>query len=119
MLVFKNRALKPKRVADFQNMFQQIYPAEARTLQHAGVHLGEEVGELAEAVHNFLGEHKKGQLTRIEEEIADYLSCVFSVANSADINVAHGIHQMFERNCFVCHQLPCACSFTTFSRFKS
>lgn len=117
--IFKNRALKPKRIVDFQKMFQEIYPAEARTLQHAGVHLGEELGEVSEAVHNFLGEHKKGQLMRIEEELADYLSCVFSVANSADINLAQGIHLMFEKNCFVCHELPCSCSFSTFSRFKS
>jgi NTP pyrophosphatase (non-canonical NTP hydrolase) len=117
--IFKNRALKPKRVADFQAMFEQIYPAGSRTLQHAGVHLGEEMGEVAEAVHNFLGEHRKGQLVLIEEEVADYLSCVFSVANSANINVAQGIHEMFEKNCFVCHQLPCSCSFSTFSRFKS
>ena len=113
------KALRPKRLLDFQKMFLEIYPPETRTLQHAGVHLGEEMGEVSEAVHTYFGEHKKKQLEAVKEEIADYLSCIFGVANSAGINIARESAKMFSKNCYVCHKIPCECAFSFISTFKS
>ncbi|HLM84377.1 MAG TPA: hypothetical protein VK254_04200 [Candidatus Bathyarchaeia archaeon] len=111
--------LKPGSLAGFQKMFAAVYPPESRDLFVAGVHLAEEMGELSEAIHRFLGEHKKNIFREIEVEIADYISCIFGVANSADIQVAKELEKMYWQNCHVCHKLPCECNFTSVGKFKS
>jgi NTP pyrophosphatase (non-canonical NTP hydrolase) len=115
----RNNDLKPQTLSDFQQMFSEIYPPTARTLDEAGVHLAEEVGELSEAVHFFLGEHSKIVFQNVIEEMADYVSCVFGVANSAKINLAKELADMYHFNCHVCHKSPCTCSFSFVSRIKS
>lgn len=110
---------KPHTIDEFQHMFNNIYPASKRTLSDAGVHLAEEVGEISEALHNYLGEHEKGQFSKIRHEIADYISCLFGVANSAGINISEGLSKMFKENCHVCHRAPCECSFSTIGNFNS
>ena len=112
-------SLRPKTLAQFQAMFQKIYPSESRTLEHAGIHLAEEVGEVSEAIHAYMGEHKQAQLDAIREEIADFLSCIFSVANSADIDIAMELAKLYHKNCHVCHGYPCSCSFSTNVLYKS
>lgn len=114
-----NHALRPKTLNEFQKMFEMIYPTRSRTLEHAGVHLAEEMGEMTEAVHNFLGQHKQIQLDAIKNEIADYVSCVFGVANSANIDFAKELAKTFNNNCHVCHKIPCACTFAFVAQFKS
>ncbi len=109
---------RPQRLADFQKMFEAIYPAKTRTLEHAGVHLAEEMGEVSEAIHAFLSEHQKLQLEEIKVEIADYISCVFGVANSAGISIARGSAKLFTNNCFVCHEAPCECNVASINKFK-
>jgi NTP pyrophosphatase (non-canonical NTP hydrolase) len=100
-------------------MFDQIYPSNSRTLAEAGVHLAEEMGELSEAIHIYLGEHHGPQFKDIEDEAADYLSCLFGVANSAKIDIALQLESFFYKNCHVCHNLPCSCNFSFVSRFRS
>lgn len=100
-------------------MFAAIYPSETRTLDEAGVHLAEEMGELSEAAHFFLGAHSKTIFQGAIEEMADYISCVFGVANSARINVTIELAKMYRNNCHVCHKYPCICSFSSVSRIKS
>ncbi len=87
---------KPRSLQEFQAMFALIYPPSKRTLADAGVHLAEEVGEVSEAVSNFLGQHHDDQLKDIESEIADLVSCTFGVANSADIHIAEELAQLYE-----------------------
>jgi NTP pyrophosphatase (non-canonical NTP hydrolase) len=111
--------LKPGSLAGFQKMFASIYPSETRDLFVAGVHLAEEMGELSEAIHRFLGEHKKNLFQEIEVEIADYVSCIFGVANSANIQMAKELERMYWKNCHVCHKLPCECNFSSVGKFKS
>lgn len=111
-----NGALRPESMADFQAMFKKIYPPESRTLDHAGVHLAEEIGEVGEAIHNFLGQHKAKQFDDIRFEIADYVSCLFGVANSLNVNLAERLALLFKNNCHVCHKAPCSCTFTTISQ---
>ena len=100
-------------------MFKEIYPPKSRTLADAGVHLAEEMGEVAEAVHNYLGQHLNTQFQRVKEEMADFTSCIFGVANSAGIDMAEEFAKMYKNNCHVCHKLPCACTFSQVASFKS
>jgi len=110
---------KPARLAEFQEMFRGIYPPETRTLADAGVHLAEETGEVGEAAHWFFGEHKQALFEKLENELADWVSCMFGVANSAGMDVAAELEQMYEENCHACHRAPCVCSFSTVGKFPS
>ncbi len=112
-------AQKPKTMAGFQKMFNEIYPTNNKTLPEYGVHLAEEMGEVSEAIHNFLGQHKIKQLEDIKLEISDYISCSFGVASSANIDVAKELEKMYSNNCHVCHKLPCVCSFNSVSLIKT
>ena len=114
-----NRKLRPKTLAQFQKMFNVIYPAKRRSLSEAGVHLAEELGETTEAIHNFLGQHEEGQFDLIAHEISDCISCMFGVANSAGIDVAKKISAMFKNNCHVCHKAPCMCGFAVIAQAKT
>jgi len=102
---------QPKTLSEFQIMFKNIYPPEKRTLDHAGVHLAEELGELSEALHLFLGTHKKKYFKQLEIEAADYFSCLMGVANSVDFNFAQSFYQLFPEKCHVCGQKECICNF--------
>lgn len=110
---------KPATLAQFQSMFDNIYPASSRTLYQAGVHLAEEVGELSEAIHFYLGDHSNQLFKQTQEELADYMSCIFGVATSAKIDVAKTLYKMFNNGCHVCHKAPCICTFSYIVRFKS
>ncbi|MBI2013746.1 MAG: hypothetical protein HYS87_02895 [Candidatus Colwellbacteria bacterium] len=113
------RSQKPKSVAEFQAMFENIYPSNTRTLDHAGIHMAEEVGEISEAVHNFMGEHKGAQFSDIEFEMADLVSCIMGVANSAHIDIASTLSKMFSNGCHVCHKAPCTCRFSEVANIKT
>jgi len=117
--VIRKHSLRPHRLADFQKMFSTIYPPQSRTLAHAGVHLAEEMGEVSEVIHGYLGEHKHKQFEGVKNEVADFISCTFGVASSAKINVARELAKMYYRNCHVCHKAPCACTFSSVARFAS
>src|SRR4030043_1686799 len=74
---FRDITGRPGNLAGFQKMFRLIFPPESRGLVEAGVHLAEEMGELSETIHCWLGEHQKKQFGQIETELADYISCLF------------------------------------------
>ena len=109
----------PVSMADFQKMFSEIYPNSGRTLLSGGVHLAEEMGEIGEAIHNFLGQHKGNQLDQVALEIADYISCYFSLANSARIDIAKELEKKYFNNCHACHKEPCVCTFNFVSLLKT
>jgi NTP pyrophosphatase (non-canonical NTP hydrolase) len=110
---------KPISIGDIQNMFREIYPPSTRTLEHAGIHMAEEMGEFSEAMHKFFGEHKEEHFKELASEAADFISCIMSVANSADIDVNSGLEEMFSNNCHICHNAPCICNFSFVSGFRS
>lgn len=114
-----NNKLRPKNLAKYQQMFKEVYPPATRTLAEAGVHLAEEMGETSEAVHNYLGQHLEGQFDHIKLEAADYVSCIFGVANSLGLDVAQELAAIYKNNCHVCHQAPCVCSFAAVSKLKT
>jgi len=108
-----------RTIAEFQAMFAEIYPPGSRTLEHAGIHLAEEMGELAEAVLAYRGERNEEDFEKISEESADFLSCLFGVCNSWDIDLAKELAVMFSENCHACKKAPCECSFQFITGFES
>ena len=117
--ILRRPSERPNRLIDFQTMFAEIYPAVDRTLADAGVHLAEEVGEVSEAIYIYLGDHKANHFEDIRDELADWFSCAFGVANSAGIDIAGEFAKMFKNGCHLCHNTPCTCNFTTVAMFKS
>jgi len=110
---------RPKTFAHFQEMFQRIYPPEERSLEDAGIHLAEEMGELSEAVLKYRGLRKREDFTKISAEAADVFSCLMGVFNSLDIQIIMELSKMFSHNCHVCKQAPCECDFNYVLNFKS
>jgi len=110
---------RPRSLEGFQMMFNKIYPAEKRTLEHAGIHLGEEIGEFSEAVLASRGNRNEKDLDNIAQEAADLFSCFAGVFNSLDINIAKELSVMFSHNCHICKKIPCQCSFKDIINFKS
>lgn len=117
--VFVNEKKRPKTLEEFQNMFNKIYPAEKRTIEHSGVHLAEEVGEFSEAILTYRGGHKDEDFKSVELEAADLFSCFVGVFNSLGMSVAKELSIMFSENCHVCKNSPCTCNFTDITKFKS
>ena len=111
--------LCPKSIGDFQKMFNEIYPASSRTLEHAGIHLAEEVGELSEAALMFKGQHTPEGFSQFELEASDLVSCFMSVFNSAGIDYEKVLVQMFSNGCHECKKTPCACEYSHVVNFKS
>jgi NTP pyrophosphatase (non-canonical NTP hydrolase) len=110
---------KPKSLEAYQKMFAEIYPTAKRTPSEAGVHLAEEMGEVSEAIHNFLGQHLPEQFREVELEISDFVSCLFGVANSFGIDMAEELEKSYPNNCHVCHEAPCVCTFAKVASIES
>lgn len=110
---------RPKTLEEFQNMLNKIYPTEKRTIEQAGVHLAEELGEFSEAVLAYRGGHEDKDFNSIELEAADLFSCIMGVFNSLGMSVAKELSIMFFNNCHVCKNAPCTCSFKEVTNFKS
>jgi NTP pyrophosphatase (non-canonical NTP hydrolase) len=117
--IFIDNKKRPKNLTEFQNMFNKIYPAGGRTIEHSGVHLIEEMGEFSEAILTFRGRHEDKDFKNIELEAADLYSCLIGVFNSLNINMAKEISTMFAKNCHVCKNAPCTCNFKNITSFKS
>jgi len=114
-----NNKKRPKTLRQFQKMFDNIYPSAARTLEHAGVHLAEEVGEFSEAIMTFRGAHNIKDFRQVELEAADLFSCLSGVFNSLEADMADGLVKLFPKNCHICKKAPCVCSFNFISNYKS
>lgn len=117
--VFVDEKKRPKTFKEFQNMFSKIYPPENRTIEHAGIHMAEEMGEFAESILIYRGGHKKMDFDKIPREAADLFSCFMGVFNSLGVDVAEELSIMFSNNCHVCKNAPCTCTFEDVVRFKS
>ena len=114
-----DQSVRPKTIRGLQEMFGAIYPASARTLEHAGIHLAEEVGELSEAVLRFRGMHGKKDFDKVSLEAADLFSCFMGVLNSAGIDYAAALAEDFSDGCHVCKHAPCTCEYGFVIDFKS
>ncbi len=114
-----NNAKRPKTFAGFQEMFRTIYPPITRTLEHSGIHLAEEMGELSEAVLKYQSARNAEDLHNIALEAADFFSCLMGVLNSIGVSVSNELSAMFTHNCHACKKAPCECSFAYVMNFKS
>jgi NTP pyrophosphatase (non-canonical NTP hydrolase) len=114
-----NASMRPKTIDGFQSMFGRIYPADTRTLEGAAIHLAEEVGELSEAFHVYIGSHRESNFQNIYDESADFFSCAMGVFNSIDIRYAEELSKLYSDNCHVCKNAPCTCTFDSVNEFKS
>lgn len=114
-----DETLRPKTLFEFQQMFEAIYPSTGRTLVDAGIHFAEEVGEISEAIHNYLGQHLQKQFEEVKLELADFISVAFPVASSMNLDLSKEFADMFYQNCHVCHDAPCTCSYTTVATIKT
>jgi NTP pyrophosphatase (non-canonical NTP hydrolase) len=110
---------RPHSLGAFQKMFAEIYPSEGRTPADGGVHLAEEMGEVSEAMHNYMGQHQQKQFAEVKLEISDFVSCLFGVANSLDIDVAKELALVYSNGCHVCHRAPCECTFSEVVSLRS
>lgn len=110
---------KPQNLKDFQKMFATIYPSNTRTLEHAGIHLAEEIGELSEAVLAYKGKHGDLEFSNIVLEASDLYSCFNGVFNSLDVSIADELSNLFIEDCHKCKKAPCVCTYDEVINFKS
>ncbi len=117
--LIKHHASRPGTLSGFQKMFQDIYPSDGRTLVEAGIHMAEETGEVFESLKFFRDAGKDKQFNLVSDELADWVSCMFGVANSAKIDVATELEKLFADGCHVCHKVPCTCKISFVISYQS
>jgi NTP pyrophosphatase (non-canonical NTP hydrolase) len=117
--IIRDDTLRPRSLSEMQNMFGEIYPSANRSIQDAGIHLAEEMGEFAEAVLIYRGLRDTKDFDNVKLEAADLMSCFMGVFNSLGASFAEDVRSHFHDNCYRCHQAPCVCTFTDVMNFKS
>jgi len=92
------------RVGELQKHIGELYLAKDRRRGATGTMLWmvEEVGELAEAV-------RRGERQGLEEEMADVLAWLASLANLLDVDLERAFAAKYPATCKRCGQKPCAC----------
>lgn len=110
---------KQMAIQETQKMFAEIYPSSQRTIEDAGIHLAEEMGELSEAYLAFRGNHREETFNNLKLETADLLSCFMGVFNSLGLDLSKKLARMFPRNCHICKKAPCQCTFEFVVNYKS
>lgn len=111
--------LRPKSIRGFQKMFEDLYPSKHRTLEHAGIHLAEEIGELSEAVLRFRGHHREEDFDNIVLEASDLYSCFMGVFNSLNFDYEKNLVKSFKNGCHECHNTPCTCEYNFVINYRS
>ncbi|HLD04213.1 MAG TPA: hypothetical protein VJG90_00685 [Candidatus Nanoarchaeia archaeon] len=109
---------RPHTLAEFQRMFNEVYPSGSRLLAMVAVHLAEEIGEFSEALLAWKGTHTERDFDKVFVEGADYFSCILTLFNTLKISMAQELAKMFHNNCHICHNLPCSCSYDFVREFK-
>lgn len=92
-------------IYEFQNMMRQIYFHHDSKRGAKGTYLWlvEEVEELGEAIK---GRDKKA----LENEFADVLAWLASLASVVDINLEEAAMTKHNQKCPKCKQVPCECT---------
>jgi NTP pyrophosphatase (non-canonical NTP hydrolase) len=93
-------------ICEFQDLMRRLYfhKDSKRGLEKTFEWLVEEVAELGEA----LKAEDKGVL---ENEFADVIAWLASLANVANINLEEAALHKYDGKCPKCGQLPCRCPF--------
>ena len=90
---------------DFQQLIRDMYVEKdiARGIDGTFMWLMEEVGELAAALRD-------GTLQQKQEEFADVLAWLTTIANVAGVDLTTAIQQKYGAGCPGCGQYVCGCS---------
>ena len=89
---------------DFQRLIREMYFTKdaARGIDGTFMWLIEEVGELAAALRDGSREDK-------QEEFADVLAWLVTIANVAEIDLSEAVIKKYGEGCPGCSQLVCEC----------
>lgn len=109
---------RPETLENFQKMFNFIYPANSRTLEHAGVHFAEEIGEVSESIWTYRSTKNEEDFEEVKLEAADYFSCILGIFNSLNIDLAKEVSILYQRNCHECKTSPCVCDYPKIRSYK-
>ena len=92
-------------LSDFQSLIRTMYLEKdvARGIDGTFMWLMEEVGELAGAL-------REGTLQQKQEEFADVLAWLTTIANVAGVDLTTAIQQKYGAGCPGCGQYVCGCS---------
>ncbi|MDP2641097.1 MAG: hypothetical protein Q8P39_00955 [Candidatus Yanofskybacteria bacterium] len=99
--------MRPRTVAEWQEMFRRIYGETNHTLSltEIGLHLAEEVGEVSEA---FYLRERDGEAP-LHYEIADTIAWLFALANRLGIDLGALSWEAYPGVCDTCRMRECAC----------
>lgn len=97
-------ARPPLGLAEFQRLIEAIYYRKdrARGLHGSYFWFAEEVGELTRAL-------RRGDRDNLEEEFADVLAWLSTLASIQGIDLERAARRKYGRGCPYCHATPCAC----------
>jgi len=91
---------------DFQTLIHKMYFEKdlQRGIPGTFMWLMEEIGELASALQS------GNDRDNLEEEFADVLAWLTTIANVAQIDLAQAIQKKYGQGCPGCQRLVCSCS---------
>ncbi len=92
-------------IADLQQHIRRMYYDKdvERGVDGTFMWLMEEVGELASALRG-------NDRENLQEEFADVIAWLFTIANVADVDLAAALSAKYGQGCPGCQQLECQCS---------
>lgn len=92
-------------IREFQDLIDRMYSAKDRERGSAGTFLWlvEEIGELASAV-------SEGSQSDKEEEFADVLAWLFTLANVENVDLTAAIAKKYGSGCPGCGKKVCVCN---------
>ncbi len=98
--------MKAMDLRDFQQLIERMYSHKDRLRGPAGTFLwlAEEIGELAAAV----GDAR--DRANLEEEFADVLAWLATLANVMDVDLSNAIHKKYGKGCPGCGKMVCTCN---------
>jgi NTP pyrophosphatase (non-canonical NTP hydrolase) len=91
-------------IADFQRLIDEMYSDKdrARGAPATFLWLMEEIGELASAIAEGTQENR-------EEEFADVLAWLFTLANVENVDLTAALHAKYGEGCPGCRKMVCDC----------
>ncbi|MEM3695351.1 MAG: MazG nucleotide pyrophosphohydrolase domain-containing protein [Candidatus Bathyarchaeia archaeon] len=94
------------RILEFQELMRRLYfhRDSRRGIEKTFEWLVEEVAELGEAL-------KANDKKALENEFADVIAWLASLANIANINLEKAALSKYDNKCPKCGQAPCQCTF--------
>jgi NTP pyrophosphatase (non-canonical NTP hydrolase) len=95
---------EPMTISEFQQLIERIYGEKDSARGTAGTFMwfAEEVGELSRAL-------RRGQRENLEEEFADVLAWLSTLASMHGVDLEAVSASKYEGGCPRCHATPCGC----------